>query len=256
MSLKAAIRTAPAARQRLAALANAEIARHSQRFFKTGMGQYAAGDRFRGIRVPVLRRVARASANMPLGETLRLLPSPYHEDRLVALIMLTRAYARGSDVQRRRIVDAYLANTRYVNNWDLVDSSAPYILGPYLQHRSRAVLSRLARSSSLWERRIAILTTAHFIRQGESAETLLLATALLGDDQDLIHKAVGWMLREVGQHCGADVLREFLNKHAARMPRTMLRYAIEHFSPAERARYLAMRGESAHARRDTSRRGA
>lgn len=236
------ITTAREARERLAALGDAAVARHAQGFFKTGKGEYGAGDRFRGIRVPVLRRVARASAKMPLGETLRLLRSPHHEDRLVALLVLTRAYARGIDAERRRIVDAYLAHTRYVNSWDLVDTSAPYILGPYLLHRSRAVLSRLARSSSLWERRIAILSTAHFIRHGEAAETLRLAEVLLGDGHDLIHKAAGWMLREVGQRCGAGVLRQFLDAHAPRMPRTMLRYAIEHFSPAQRARYLAMRG--------------
>lgn len=236
------ITTAREARERLAALGDATVARHAQGFFKTGKGEYGAGDRFRGIRVPDLRRVARASAQMPLGETLRLLRSPYHEDRLVALLVLAHAYARGAEAQRRRIVDAYLAYTRYVNSWDLVDTSAPYILGPHLMERSRAVLTKLARSSSLWERRIAILSTAHFIRHGEATETLRLAELLLDDDQDLIHKAAGWMLREVGQRCGAHVLRQFLDAHASRMPRTMLRYAIEHFSPAERARYLARRG--------------
>ncbi|MGH7710604.1 MAG: DNA alkylation repair protein, partial [Gemmatimonadaceae bacterium] len=225
----------------LASLSDATIARQSQRFFKTGKGDYAEGDRFRGIRVPVLRRVAQSCAGMPLGETLRLLRSRYHEDRLVALIVMVQARAAGDQAAQQRIARAYLGNLEYVNNWDLVDSSAPYILGAHLLHRSRSRLYRLARSRSVWERRVAIIATAQFIRHGEAAETLRIAAMLLADEHDLIHKAVGWMLREVGQRCDARLLRDFLDAHAARMPRTMLRYAIEHFAPNERQRYLKMK---------------
>ncbi len=233
------IKTARAARERLAALGDETVARHSQRYFKTGPGGYAEGDRFRGIRVPVLRRVARACATMSLGETLRLLRSPYHEDRLVALVVMGNAYARADEATKQRIANAYLANLDYVNNWDLVDSSAPYILGPHLMHRSRAKLHALARARDVWRRRVAMIATAHFIRNGESDDALRIATSLLRDEHDLIHKAVGWMLREIGQRCDARVLRAFLDDNAGRMPRTMLRYAIEHFAAAERARYLS-----------------
>jgi 3-methyladenine DNA glycosylase AlkD len=245
MKSGAEIRTARTAQERLATLGNPTIARHSQRFFKTGPGEYAEGDRFRGIRVPVLREIARACGGMPLGETLRLLRSPHHEDRLVALIVMGQQYARGDEATQRRTATAYLANLKYVNNWDLVDSSAPYILGAHLMHRSRAKLYTLARSRNVWKRRVAIIATAQFIRQGESQETLRVATMLLGDEHDLIHKAVGWMLREVGQRCALDALRAFLDAHAARMPRTMLRYAIEHLAPAERAHYMGIRPQSA-----------
>ena len=238
---EAEIRTARAARERLAALGDAEIARHSQRFFKTGPGEYAEGDRFRGIRVPVLRQVARACATMSLGETLRLLRSPYHEDRLVALLVLVRMYARGDEATRKRVARAYLANLKYVNNWDLVDCSAAPILGAHLQRRSRAKLHALARSPSVWERRVAMIATAQFIRSGESSEAIRIAETLLNDEHDLIHKAVGWMLREIGDRSDAQTLRTFLDRHAARMPRTMLRYAIEHFAADERVSYLTKR---------------
>jgi 3-methyladenine DNA glycosylase AlkD len=234
------IKSARAARQRLAALGNKTIASHSQRFFKTGPGEYAEGDKFRGIRVPVLREVARACADLSFGETLALLRSPYHEDRLVALLVMVAAYKRGDEATKARIVQAYLANLKYVNNWDLVDCSAPYILGAHLWQRSRAKLHTLAGSRDLWKRRVAMISTQYFIREGESAESLRVATKLLDDKHDLIHKAVGWMLREVGQRCGTRILREFLDRHASRMPRTMLRYAIEHFTPADRAHYMRL----------------
>lgn len=250
---KADITTARAARERLAALGDDVVATHALRFFKTGKGEYGEGDRFRGIRVPDLRRAARSCAKMPLGEALRLLRSPYHEDRLLALLVLKALYQRGDDAARKQTVAAYLANTRYVNNWDLVDASAPYILGAHLHARPRAILRRLARSTDVWERRVAIVATAHFIRHGEARDTLVLAEVLLDDEHDLIHKATGWMLREVGQRCDANVLREFLDAHASRMPRTMLRYAIEHFAPAERARYIGVRQIEKRALRTTRR---
>ena len=238
---EAEIRTARAARDRLATLGDAQIAHHSQRFFKTGPGEYAEGDRFRGIRVPVLRQVARACAAMPLGETLRLLRSPFHEDRAVALFVLVRMYTRGDDAVKDRTARAYLANLKYVNNWDLVDCSAAPILGAHLQHRSRAKLHALARSSNVWERRVAMIATAQFIRSGESSEAIRIAETLLNDEHDLIHKAVGWMLREIGDRCGTQTLRMFLDRHALRMPRTMLRYSIEHLSATERVSYLTKR---------------
>jgi 3-methyladenine DNA glycosylase AlkD len=243
------ITTARAASTRLAQLGDPESAEFSKRFFKTGKGEYGEGDRFRGLSVPAMRQVARACAEMSLGETLRLLKSPYHEDRLVALLILVRRYSRGDDAVRQRILDAYLASTRYINSWDLVDVSAPSILGAHLERRSRAVLAKLARSPSLWERRIAIVSTAHFIRNGDPKDALRIAKMLLDDEQDLIHKAAGWMLREVGARCSRDILREFLDAHAAVMPRTMLRYSLEHFAPDERAKYLAMRSKDGTPRR-------
>lgn len=248
------ITTARAASERLAALGDPVRAEHSKRFFKTGKGEYGEGDRFRGLSVPEMRQVARVCAEMPLGETLRLLKSPYHEDRLVALLILVRKYSRADDAVRKRIVDAYLANTRYINSWDLVDLSAPSILGAHLERRSRAVLAKLARSPSLWERRIAIVSTAHCIRSGDPKDALRIAQMLHEDEQDLIHKAAGWMLREVGARCSRDILREFLDEHAAVMPRTMLRYSLEHFVPDERAKYLAMRSKDGTAPRRTRRR--
>ena len=178
---------------------------------------------------------------MPLGETLRLLRSPFHEDRAVALLVLVRMYTRGNNAIKDRVVRAYLANLRYVNNWDLVDCSAAPILGAHLQRRSRAKLHALARSPSVWERRVAMIATAQFIRSGESSEAIRIAETLLNDEHDLIHKAVGWMLREIGDRSDAQTLRTFLDRYAARMPRTMLRYAIEHFSADERVSYLTKR---------------
>lgn len=254
VSRQTPITTARAATERLAALGDPVSAEFSKRYFKTGKGQYGEGDRFRGLNAAQMRQVARECAAMPLGETLRLLKSLFHEDRLVALLFMGRAYSRGDELTQQRIVDAYLTNTRYINNWDLVDVSAPHILGAHLEHRSRAVLTRLARSTSLWERRIAIIATQHFIRRGESHDTIRLAKLLLNDDHDLIHKAVGWMLREVGARCSRDTLREFLDAHAAVMPRTMLRYSLEHFAPDERAKYLAMRSKEGSAAQGRARR--
>lgn len=234
------IRTAAAARRALARLGNAGTARQAASYFKTGPGEYGEGDRFRGIRVPVLRKLAAACAGMPLGEVRRLVRSPFHEDRLLALIVLVRGFARGDERRRAQIIASYLGNVRYINNWDLVDSSAPGILGAYYAGRSRAPLRRMARSANLWERRMAMIATLHFIRAGEPEDALRLAELLLRDEHDLIHKAAGWMLREVGERCDRRVLRSFLDRHATAMPRTMLRYAIERLPAAERTRYLTM----------------
>ena len=218
-------------------LADDEHAALLQRFFKTAPGQYGEGDRFLGLRVPQVRKVAREFRALPLTEVAALLQSEWHEVRLLALIILVGQYRSGDAKAREGIYRLYLANTKRINNWDLVDASAPYIVGAYLETRSRAPLRRLARSRSLWERRIAILATFHFIQNGDFADTLSIVTMLLGDRHDLIHKAAGWALREVGKRDRA-VLRAFLDEHAHEMPRTMLRYAIEHFDPRLRAKYL------------------
>ncbi len=236
------MRTAAAElRKRLAALADPRAAEGSRRFFKTGPGEYGEGDLFRGIRVPALRRLARerGGAVTPAG-ALALLKSEFHEDRLLALLILVRLYAKGDEAARAGIYRAYLSHTKFVNNWDLVDSSAEHVVGAHLRDRSRAPLRRLAKSGDLWERRIAVLATFHFIKRGEFRETFSLARALLSDREDLIHKAVGWMLREVGK-ARPEALRAFLERHAATMPRTMLRYAIERFPLDLRQAYL--RGE-------------
>lgn len=225
-------------RDDLRAAANPDDALFLQRYFKTGPGEYGEGDVFIGIRVPVIRKIAAAHKDLPLDDTLDLLRSPIHEDRMVALMILVRQMRSKDNDVRRAIYEAYLANTRYINNWDLVDTSAEYIVGAWLQERSRAPLRRLARSKSLWERRIAVLSTFHFIKLGEYDEALRIAGMLLGDREDLIHKATGWMLREIGNRDG-DVEREFLRIHYRSMPRTMLRYAIEKFPEAERKRWMA-----------------
>jgi len=209
-----------------------------QRFFKTGPGEYGEGDVFAGITVPDLRAVCRECRDAAIPEILELLASPVHEERLLALMLLVEAFRRGTDAGKRDIYRLYLANTKFINNWDLVDSSAAQIVGAFLSTRSRAPLRRLARSSSLWERRIAIVATLFFIRQDDLDETFRIADLLLADDHDLIHKAVGWMLREAGKrHPEAE--RGYLKTRYRRMPRTMLRYAIERFPEAERRRYLA-----------------
>ncbi len=222
---------------RLHSLADPETARGQQRFFKTGPGQYGAGDVFIGIKVPVIRKLATEFPDVSLDEAVQLLRSPHHEARLLALIFLVRAFDRGSAAERREIYRLYLGSTRYINNWDLVDVSAPQVVGAYLADQQRAPLYLLARSDSLWERRIAIVATFHFIRQGDFGDTLAIAEYLLADREDLIHKATGWMLREVGKRERA-VLEGFLRRHCRTMPRTMLRYAIEHFPTEKRQAYL------------------
>jgi 3-methyladenine DNA glycosylase AlkD len=209
-----------------------------QRFFKTGPGQYAEGDVFIGVRVPDLRRVCRECRGATIPDALALLGSAVHEERLLALLLLVEIFRRGSDQTKREVYRLYLANTNYINNWDLVDSSAPHIVGAWLFPRSRAPLRRLARSSSLWDRRIAIIATQFFIRNGDLEETFRIADLLLTDPHDLIHKAVGWMLREAGNR-DPKAERRYLETRYPRMPRTMLRYAIERFPEAERRRYLA-----------------
>ena len=218
-------------------LADPQIAEHSQRFFKTGKGQYGDGDQFLGIRVPVLREQAKKLKDTPLGEVRRLLQSDFHEERLCALLLLVQKFSQGDAADQKSVYELYLKNTRCINNWDLVDLSAYLIVGAYLADKDKHLLYTLARSKNLWERRIAIMSTFHFIKHQQFADTLALAGLLLTDQEDLIHKAVGWMLREVGKRDSA-VEKQFLKTRYLRMPRTMLRYAIEKFPESERLEYL------------------
>lgn len=208
------------------------------KFFKTGEGEYGEGDRFIGITVPALRKIARQHAGLTPGDLERLLASPIHEHRLAALKILVVQYERAGETKRERIVSFYLRNTRRMNNWDLVDAAAPYILGQHLRARPRRVLDRLAESANLWERRIAIVSTLALIRGGEIAETYRIARKLLADEHDLIHKAVGWALRESGKVSRGELVK-FLRQHYNNIPRTTLRYAIERFPADRRKRMLA-----------------
>lgn len=226
----------------LSGLGNVVQARLAQRFFRTGPGEYGEGDQFLGIRVPQLRtlvgQVARDTRDVSLEVILPLLKSSWHEARAVALMLMVKIYQRGDAAIRARLYHLYLKNTRFINNWDLVDLSAEHIVGAWLVDKDRTPLVKLAHSSSLWERRIAILATFYYIKRGEYAETLRIAELLLKDKEDLIHKAVGWMLREVGKRIGEEQEEGFLRRHYRTMPRTMLRYAIERFAEPKRKRYL------------------
>ena len=222
-----------------------------QRFFKTGKGEYAEGDRFIGIQVPKLRHLCRECRGAGIREVTPLLESEIHEERLFALMLLVDAFHRADELGRRAIYDFYLANTRFISNWDLVDASAEHIVGGWLRNRSKATLSRLARSSSLWERRIAIIATLEFIRAGELEETFRIADMLMNDRHDLIHKATGWMLREAGKR-DVNALRRYLAARHTGMPRTMLRYAIERFPEHERRKYLDNRPARARYERSTA----
>jgi 3-methyladenine DNA glycosylase AlkD len=223
--------------QRLRTLGSPEAAAFAARYFKTGAGQYGEGDIFLGLRAAVMHRLAKEYQALPLEELVVLLQSPIHEDRLLALLIMVRRFAKGDPPARRGLYELYLANTQYINNWDLVDASAREVVGGYLADRSRKPLDRLAASTSLWERRISIVATHYFIRRGEFADTLRIAERLLGDREDLIHKAVGWMLREVGK-AHRPTLETFLKRHGRVMPRTALRYAIERFPAELRRAYL------------------
>lgn len=210
-----------------------------QRFFKTGPGEYAEGDIFYGLTVPQSRKIAKTYFTLALPDTKKLLHSSIHEERLIALLILIEQYKKGTEIEKQKIFELYLQSTRYINNWDLVDTSAAAIVGAYLENKDKTVLIKLAQSKDLWEKRISIIATHHFIRKQKSAEyTFKIAEILLDDTHDLIHKAVGWMLREVGKHISKEVEESFLKKHYQVMPRTMLRYSIEHFSPELRAFYM------------------
>jgi len=218
-------------------LADKTIAEHSQRFFKTGKGEYGEGDVFLGVRVPILRKLARKYREISIPDAVRLLHSSYHEERLLALFILVGHFKKAGDEEKERIFRLYLANTEFINNWDLVDSSAEHVVGAFLLERDKGPIYKLVRSKDLWERRIAIISTFHFIRNNKFVDTLKIANILLQDKEDLIHKAVGWMLRETGKR-NREVEENFLKKHYKNMPRTMLRYAIEKFPESQRKKYL------------------
>ena len=218
-------------------LANKKIAEHSQRFFKTGKGQYGEGDIFLGIRVPVLRKIAKKFRRISLAEVSKLLESKFHEERLLSILMLVNLFKSGDEDDQELIYELYLDKTKFINNWDIVDISAGNIVGAFLFEKDKAPLYRLVFSENLWERRIAIVATFYFIRNDEFDDTLKIAEILFTDKEDLIHKAVGWMLREVGKRV-IKIEEEFLKEHYLKMPRTMLRYAIERFPETRRKMYL------------------
>lgn len=224
-------------RKELKQLADSSKAKLLQGFFKTGPGEYGEGDIFLGIQVPRIREVERANKTCSLATIGALMKSRYHEERLLGLLLLVQRFNTASPAEQRKIFGIYLRNTNYINNWDLVDLSAPNIVGVYLLDKPRRHLRKLARSKSLWERRIAIVATAQFIRNGQFDDTLEIAEMLMNDREDLIHKAVGWMLREVGKR-DMKTEEDFVRQHCSRMPRTMLRYAIERFPEPRRLKYL------------------
>jgi len=230
--------TAAEISRQIRSLGRKDVAEHSQRFFRTAPGEYGHGDKFVGVRVPVIRKIVRKHRGLPIRTVEELLDSQWHEIRLFAVLMLVDIFERGDDASKKSVFDTYLRKLSRVNNWDIVDSSAHKIIGPWLSNKERTLLYDLARSESLWDRRVAIMSTLHFIKQGEFADTLALAVLLLQDEENLIHKASGWMLREVGNR-DRSVEEAFLKKHYRKMPRTMLRYAIEKFPAAERHAYLA-----------------
>ena len=212
-------------------------AAHLQKFFKTGPGQYGEGDVFLGVVVPHTRSIAKANMQTPLTEILRLLKSKYHEARLCALLILTERFKKATEKERKEIFDFYIKNASRANNWDLVDLSCPTIVGLYLLDKERNILYKLAESESLWEQRIAIVSTYAFIRENEFSDTLELSKKLFTHKHDLMHKAVGWMLREVGKR-NRKTLTDFLEEYSTKMPRTSLRYAIEHYPETERQYFL------------------
>jgi 3-methyladenine DNA glycosylase AlkD len=218
-------------------LANPAQAKILSRFFKTGEGEYGEGDKFLGIKVPISRAIAKQFNDLSLEEIQEVIKSSIHEERLIALFILTEQFRKADEPKKKIIFNFYLKNTKRVNNWDLVDLSAEKIIGAYLMDKDKKVLFKLAKSKNLWERRIAIMSTFHFIRNGFYETTLEIADLLLKDEHDLIHKAVGWMLREIGNRNLA-VEEKYLKNNYKTMPRTMLRYAIEKFPEQKRQSYL------------------
>jgi len=221
-------------------LGNPEKAKKLSGFFKTGKGQYGEGDVFLGIPVPEQRKVAKRYIDLSLNDLQELLRSKIHEYRLTALLILVSKYGKAASSGKDKIFGFYLKNTEYVNNWDLVDLSAPKIVGAYLVNKDRSILFKLAKSSNLWERRIAVLATFMFIRNNDFEDALCISKLLLHDEHDLIHKAVGWMLREIGKR-DQEPIENFLDEYNTQMPRIMLRYAIERFDENKRKFYLAQK---------------
>ena len=224
-------------RQAFRSLSDATRAQHSQKFFRTGPGEYGEGDVFLGITVPQIRKMVKQCGKLSQGEILQLLQSPYHEERLLAVLILVNRFKQDGQGQQKLIYQLYMKHKKFINSWDLVDLSAPNIVGTYLLDKDKSVLYQMAVSKNLWQRRMAIMATLALIKQRQFADTLKIAEILLDDNEDLIHKAVGWMLREVGKRDQA-VEERFLQAHYHCMPRTMLRYAIEKFAENRRQQYL------------------
>ena len=225
-------------KKELKQLSNPEKARILSRFFKTGKGEYGEGDIFLGIPVPEQRKVAKRHIDISFADLQELLNSKFHEYRLTGMLILVFKYEKTDSLGKNKIFRFYLNNTKNINNWDLVDLSAPKIIGDYLINKNRSVLFELAKSNNLWERRISILSTFRFIKNNDFEDAISISKALLNDEHDLIHKAVGWMLREIGKR-NQEREEEFLRKYYDQMPRTMLRYAIEKFSENKRKKYLS-----------------
>lgn len=234
------LNTAAAIRRQLKQRGSFERAEASAWFFKTGPGQYGEGDKFYGVKVPETRAIIAPIKDIPLSEVKKLLLSDWHEERLAACLLLVKLYRLGEARQKKAVYDFYLAHGTRINNWDLVDSSAEHIVGPQLEGTDFSVLKKLAVSKNLWERRIAMLSCFYFIKQGEAEPALMIAEILADDQHDLIQKAVGWMLREVGKRVDTLLEETWLqeNSRYKTLPRTTLRYAIEHFSPERRQAYL------------------
>jgi 3-methyladenine DNA glycosylase AlkD len=218
-------------------LADKKVAKTMQWFFKTGIGEYGEGDVFIGLKVPVQRKLSREFKDLSIFEIEELLSSSIHEERLIALFILIEKYQKSDEKEKEEIFNFYLKNRKCINNWDLVDISAPKIVGRHLLKKDKSILVKFAVSNNLWERRIAILSTQEFIKNDNYKPTLQIAKMLLKDEHDLIHKAVGWMLREIGKK-DITVEEKFLRVHYKEMPRTMLRYAIEKFPETKRKKYL------------------
>jgi len=226
------------AREEIRALADKEIAQHSLRFFKTGKGEYGYGDIFLGVRAPKIRLIAKKHIDISIADMKTLIQSKYHEERLLGLIILVNKYSKNRDKKtRNQLYKIYVSSFKYINNWDLVDVTCPHVIGKHLMDKDRSILYTWAKTEDLWTKRIAIVSTHCFIRKNELQDTFKIAEILLHDTHDLIHKAVGWMLRESGKR---DIEKEedFLKKHYRTMPRTMLRYAIERFPEPKRQKYL------------------
>ena len=232
--------TAVAVRRALEAEARPDRVAGAMRFFKCGPGKYGEGDVFIAVTVPAQRTIARHFRDLPLPEVDRLLTSRIHEERLTALLILVHQFTRGDEPRRRQVFTLYMKRLRFIDNWDLVDTSAAQIVGGWLEDKPRGLLDRLARSTHLWSRRVAMIATFHYIQRGEHRDAIRIATVLVNDTHDLIHKAAGWMLREVGKRASDAALTAFLERHAATMPRTMLRYAIERRPAAERTRWMRL----------------
>lgn len=234
-------------KQELKSLSNPKKAKIYLRFFKTGPGEYGEGDKFIGITTPEAKAIVKKYyKDITLVEVQNLLNSQIHEERSIALGILVSKFKKADESLKKEIYDLYLKNTKNINNWDLVDLSACYIVGPYLENlpgrqagKNRSILYKLAKSDNLWEKRIAVLSTFHFIKNQDNKDFFAIAEILLSDKHDLIHKAVGWMLREVGKKSGEDELKSFLDKHYKTMPRTMLRYSLEKFDQKTRKHYMS-----------------